>query len=98
MLKQLTGVEVMPQPSKWSMFLLIEYTFYSSAQLVSEDDWSALLPRKEFLKWFYALFFRIALPRNVDIFEPNTVIFSPLNLTILFLLMDQFRSRHHPFH
>ncbi|TEY39226.1 hypothetical protein BOTCAL_0466g00080 [Botryotinia calthae] len=69
-----------------------------SAQPVSEDDWSALLPRKEFLKWFYVLFFRIALPYNVDIFEPNTVVFSPLNLTILFRLMDQLRSRHYPSH
>ncbi|KAF7947548.1 hypothetical protein EAE96_008634 [Botrytis aclada] len=80
------------------MFPLIEYTFYSHAQPVSEDDWSALLPRNELKKWFYALFFRLALPYNVEIFKPNTVIFSPLNLTILFRLIDQLRSRHYPSH
>ncbi|KAF7945713.1 uncharacterized protein EAE97_004751 [Botrytis byssoidea] len=82
MLKQLTGVEVMPRPFKWAMFPLIEYTFCSHAQPISEDDWSALL----------------ALPYNVNIFNLNTVIFSPLNLTILFRLMDQLHSRHYPSH
>ncbi|TGO68988.1 hypothetical protein BOTNAR_0017g00340 [Botryotinia narcissicola] len=85
MLKQLTGMEVMPRP-------------FNHAQPISEDDWSALLPRSEFQRWFYALFFKPALPYNVNIFNPNTVIFSPLNLTILFRLMDQLRSRHYPSH
>ncbi|KAF7882075.1 hypothetical protein EAF00_011591 [Botryotinia globosa] len=56
MLKQVTGVEVIPRPFKWAMFPLIECTFYSHAQPISEDGWSALLPRSEFQRWFYAFF------------------------------------------
>ncbi|KAJ8067787.1 hypothetical protein OCU04_003385 [Sclerotinia nivalis] len=98
MLRQLTGVSVVNEPLKDTIFPLIGYNWYTPALPIFQGDWSVMLPRNDFQKWFYALFFRLALPYNVDIIDIPKIIFSPLNLTILFRLIDQLRSLHYPSH
>lgn len=98
MLRQLTGVSVINEPLKDTIFPLIGYNWYTPALPIFHDDWSVMLPRNDFQKWFYALFFRLALPYKVNILDVSKIIFSPLNLTILFRLMDQLRSLHYPSH
>ncbi|APA12848.1 hypothetical protein sscle_10g076180 [Sclerotinia sclerotiorum 1980 UF-70] len=62
MLRQLTGVSVINEPLKDTIFPLIGYNWYTPALPIFHDDWSVMLPRNDFQKWFYALFFRLALP------------------------------------
>ncbi|KAF5873637.1 uncharacterized protein Bfra_005101 [Botrytis fragariae] len=53
------------------------------------------------MEWFYALFFRLAIPYNSDLSVSATITFSPLTLTITFRLIAHLRSiarpsRHSP--
>ncbi|KAF7910582.1 hypothetical protein EAE99_011200 [Botrytis elliptica] len=98
MLRKLTGVIAALEPGKDELLPLIKYNSYSREALDSQDAWSALLPQAEFQKWFYTLFFRIALPHNVDISKTDAIILSPLNLTVLFRLIDQLHNHGYPSH
>lgn len=102
MLTQLTGVHIIPKGSENMSLItplpLNEYNYYRPSAPVFKDDWLAMLPRDDFQKWFYALFFRLALPYNVSLDHSAGSIFSPLNLTVLFRLMDQLRSLYYPSH
>ena len=57
-----------------------------------------LLPRAPFNKWLYGLFFKLALPFNCDIDAYTTIIYAPLNLTIIFRLLHQLRILGYPSH
>ena len=74
----------------------------STSQALGFTD---LLPRDDFNKWFYALFFKIALPMNWE--EQHNCpagasdtckILSPLNLTVLFRLLSHLSSVGYPAH
>jgi hypothetical protein len=97
MLEQLTLVEVLPRsgfPSgAWPM---ANYTKYRLAGPSLFRSFSTLLPREAFKKWFYALFFRLALPFDQNLSLVDTIVFSPLNLTILFSLVSHLRLISYP--
>lgn len=61
-------------------------------------NFSDLLPRKPFNKWFYAIFFKLALPFNCDIRYFQVIIYAPLNFTIIFRLLCQLRLLGYPSH
>lgn len=98
MLRKSTGVVAALEPGKGELLPLIKYNPYSREALDSQDAWSALLPQVEFQKWFYSLFFRIALPHNVNIAKTHEIILSPLNLTVMFRLITQPRDFGYPSH
>ncbi|KAA8570727.1 hypothetical protein EYC84_000122 [Monilinia fructicola] len=98
MLERLTQVEVVSEPGKDESAPWTRYTWYRPIPPCSKSHWSNFLPRTEFEKWFCGLFFRLALPYNVDIYPQNTIAFSPVNLTILFHLMNYLCSLQYPHH
>ncbi|TVY65622.1 hypothetical protein LSUE1_G006743 [Lachnellula suecica] len=86
MLRKLTGVQ---GPT---LCRLPDYTFYSwHGKLLKLPGFDSLLQRNAFKAWFYALFFQVALPFNCDIQDDQLIVYAPLNLTILFPLMEQLR-------
>ncbi|KAE8445339.1 hypothetical protein EG329_013461 [Mollisiaceae sp. DMI_Dod_QoI] len=97
-LKALTQVAVLVRGNTELPYPLADFTFYSWCQPTIKHDFSSLLPRKAFTKWFYALFFRLALPFEQDIFQHSKVIHSPLNLTILFRLITHLQTLGYPSH
>ncbi|KAB8297733.1 hypothetical protein EYC80_001535 [Monilinia laxa] len=98
MLEKLTQVEVVSEPGKDDLFPLTRYTCYRPTIPRSKSHSPNSLPRIEFARWFYGLFFRLALPYNVNIYPQNTIHLSPINLTILFPLMNHLCSLHYPPH
>jgi hypothetical protein len=77
---------------------LADYTFYLWSQPNLKHEFSSLLSRKAFSKWFYGLFFRLALPYYQDLTQHMKIIFSPLNLTILFRLTTHLHTLGYPSH
>ncbi|TGO71146.1 hypothetical protein BELL_0614g00050 [Botrytis elliptica] len=93
--QQLTSVTVLSRGEEpWPMANYIDYG--SSKPFLRQ--FGGLLSRKPFMKWFYALFFRLAIPYNSDLNMSATVIFSPLTLTIIFWLIAHLRSIGYPSH
>ena len=76
---------------------LADYTFYTWST-AGPHNFSALLPRKQFTKWFYSLFFRLVLPMKLVLAMKTKIIFSPLNLCILLRLITQLRGFGYPSH
>ena len=64
---------------------------------LEKHGFSSLLTRVEFRKWFYALFFRIALPMTI-VLHWKSIIHPPLNLTVLFRLIPHLCSVGYPCH
>ena len=98
MLKKLTQVGVLNKSPPEHPMPMADYTYYIWSQPTPKHTYSDLLPRKAFNKWFYALFFRLALPINQNIVETTKVILSPLNLTIIFRLISQTCLLGYPSH
>ncbi|TGO30529.1 hypothetical protein BPAE_0005g01250 [Botrytis paeoniae] len=95
MAQQLTSVTVLSRGEEpWPMANYIDYGL--SKPFLRE--FGGLLSRKLFMKWFYALFFRLAIPYNSDLNVSATITFSPLNLTIIFRLIAHLRSIGYPSH
>jgi len=95
-LKQLTQTKVVyggefPWP-------IGNYTKYQLADLIQPQPFSSLLPRQDFNKWFYALFWRLALPFNGKVREIQSIVYSPLNLTIFFRMISHLSSLGYPSH
>ncbi|TGO17142.1 hypothetical protein BTUL_0020g00270 [Botrytis tulipae] len=93
MAQQLTSVTVLSRGEEpWPMTNYIDYGL--SKPFLRQ--FGGLLSRKPFMKWFYALFFRFAIPYNSDLNMPTTIIISPLTLTIIFRLVAHLRSIGYP--
>jgi hypothetical protein len=97
-LKQLCQVAVLVRDDQSFPFPLAQYTSYNWSQLNPEHEFSSLLPRKAFTKWFYALFFKLAIPFGHEITISTQIIYSPLNLTILFRLIVHLHALGYPSH
>ncbi|EPE32773.1 TPR-like protein [Glarea lozoyensis ATCC 20868] len=96
MLEQLTRVgyqEPMYNDSR-PMADYIIYDYLHSRPFHFND----LLPKTQFLKWLYALFFRIVLPFNTNLHEQYTIILSPCTTSIFFRLLAQLRTIGYPSH
>ncbi|KAI9645883.1 hypothetical protein NHQ30_005319 [Ciborinia camelliae] len=95
MLQQLTSVTVLSRGMfPWPM---ADYTHYGVSESLHRS-FGDLLPRKPFMKWFFALFLRLAIPYNLDLRQFQSVIYSPLNLSILFRLVVHLRAIGYPSH
>ncbi|KAG9231841.1 hypothetical protein BJ875DRAFT_103654 [Amylocarpus encephaloides] len=95
MLTQLTSVVVFDRGLD-ELMPMRDYVIYGYGG--PPASFNRLLPKRAFMKWFYALFFRLALPFNQDILSVHTIILSPVNLTILFRIMSQLEALHYPSH
>ncbi|KAF7948361.1 uncharacterized protein EAE97_003772 [Botrytis byssoidea] len=103
MLEQLTGVRIVfrghgPVP-------LASYTYYCWNQLNESVPLSkqvkARLSREDLMRWFHGLFLRMAIPMTSDhrlISDNNHMIYSPLNLTILFRQLGHLHCLGYPAH
>ncbi|KAM0151843.1 hypothetical protein ACHAQE_008348 [Botrytis cinerea] len=103
MLEQLTGVRIVfrghgPVP-------LASYTYYCWNQPIDSVPLSkqvkARLSREDLKKWFHALFLKMAIPMTCDhrlSSDNNEMIYSPLNLTILFRQPGHLYSLGYPAH
>ena len=98
MLKKLTQAHVVREAPKGSKWPLWYYISYSWARGPPRYAVASLLPREHFKKWFYGLFFRLALPFNQDLADLYHIICSPLNFTILFRLIPHLASIGYPSH
>ena len=98
MLNKLMQAHVMPNWEEVSVrpWPVAEYRQFERSRSKAHD-FSTLLPRGDLAKWFYALFFRIALPMNVVLPACCRVIPS-LNLTILFRIIPHLCSIGYPDH
>jgi hypothetical protein len=98
MLRQLTRVAFAPNgdsdTNSTPMADHIVYT-YMGDHAYGFDE---LVAKKQFLKWIYALFFRIVLPFNVKMDEFQPAVLSTVNTTILFRLVSQLRIVGYPSH
>lgn len=97
MLKKLTRIEtVYAGEPAWP---LGDYTIYRLAGKSLSQPINELLPRVAFSKWFYGLFFRLALPFNLDVDRKYMgSIYSHLTLTIMFRLIAHLRLLGYPSH
>ncbi|TGO88327.1 hypothetical protein BPOR_0169g00060 [Botrytis porri] len=103
MLEQLTGVRIVfkgnePVP-------LASYTYYCWNQPIESVPLSkqvkARLSREDLKRWFHGLFFRLAVPMTSDhrlISDNNHMVYSPLNLTILFRQLGHLHCLGYPSH
>ncbi|KAF7937392.1 uncharacterized protein EAE98_001706 [Botrytis deweyae] len=103
MLEQLTGVRIAfkgrePVP-------LANYTYYCWNQPTESVPLSkqvkARLSRDDLKRWFHGLFLRLAIPMTSDhrlISDNNHMIYSPLNLTILFRQLAHLHCLGYPAH
>ncbi|TGO50050.1 hypothetical protein BCON_0193g00110 [Botryotinia convoluta] len=103
MLEQLTGVRIVfrghePVP-------LASYTYFCWNQPIDSVPLSkqvkARLSREDLKKWFHGLFLRLAVPMACDhrlISDNNHMIYSPLNLTILFRQLGHLHCLGYPAH
>jgi hypothetical protein len=76
---------------------LADYTFYTWSK-PGPYTFYVLLPRKEFTKWFYSLFFRLALLMKIDLAMEMKIVFTPHHLCVLFRLITQLRGFGYPSH
>ena len=97
-LQKLTQVNILGKPPPEHPMPMVNYTYYMWSQPSSTFVYPDLLPRKAFNKWFYALFFRLALPFNQNIADTPKIIISPLNLTIIFRLISHTCALGYPSH
>ncbi|CZR68941.1 uncharacterized protein PAC_18842 [Phialocephala subalpina] len=97
-LKALTQVAVLQRGNPAYPCPLSDYTIYVWCQPNIKHGFSCLLPRKAFTKWFYGLFFRLALPYEQDLLQNSKIIFSPLNFTILLRLITHLHILGYPSH
>jgi hypothetical protein len=96
MLKKLTQVEVLYDGEPpWPMAY---YTKYRLCGASLDQPFNELLPRPAFNKWFYGLFFRLALPFNLQLQDHRNIITSPLTLTVIFHLIGRLRTLGYPSH
>lgn len=77
---------------------MADFSFYTWSSPEPLSDYEFLLHRKGFHRWFYSLFFRIALPFNQDLWNNTTVILSPLNMTVIFHILIHLRGFGYPSH
>lgn len=103
MLEQLTGVRIVfrghgPVP-------LASYTYYCWNQPMDSVPLSKQvkdrLSREDLKRWFHGLFLRLAIPMTSDhrlISDNNHMIYSPLNLTILFRQLSHLHCLGYPAH
>lgn len=96
-LAQLTQVEVIDR-GEGGPWPLANYNKYSLAGPSLFRAFLTLLSREKFKKWFYTLFFRLALPFNQDLHSFQGVINSLLNLTILFHQIAHLKVVGYPSH
>ncbi|KAF4632283.1 hypothetical protein G7Y89_g5844 [Cudoniella acicularis] len=96
-LQQLAQVRIRIRENNEITWPMADYSYYVWAQ-ASPNSFSQLMPRAEFTKWFYGLFFRLTLPFQQQLLPYYEVIFSPLNLTILFRLIPHMVSLGYPAH
>lgn len=96
-LDALAQVLVLVHGNEKCTYPLADYTFYTWSR-PGPHTFSSLLPRRLFTKWFYSLFFRLALPIQVDLALKLKIIFSPLNFCTLFRLIAQLRGFGYPSH
>ncbi|KAA8567589.1 hypothetical protein EYC84_008064 [Monilinia fructicola] len=95
MLQQLTSVTVLSRGTPpWPMASYANYGISGSLL----QSFEKLLPRKAFMKWFNALFFRLAIPYNLDLYNFGSIIYSPLTLSIVFRLIVHLRMIGYPSH
>ncbi|KAF7879570.1 hypothetical protein EAF04_000765 [Stromatinia cepivora] len=95
MAQQLTSVTVLSRgEDPWPM---ANYTRYGISESLFRG-FRGLLPRKPFMKWLYALFFRLAIPFTLDMEAQAKLILSPLTLTIIFRLIAHLRIIGYPSH
>lgn len=99
MLKQLTQVDIVHDgESPLDPLPLGNYTIYRRVKAPSSRAFRDLVPRPAFRRWFYGLFFRLALPSCQDLLRPHYIILSPVNLSILFRQVEQLRILGYPSH
>ena len=103
MLAQLFGIRILQrgEPDEFSFLPspipLANYVYWQQP-MKGRLKFGFLLPRKDFNRWFYALFFRLLLPMNTDIRMYHMIVLSPLNITILFRLMIHLQRIGYPSH
>jgi hypothetical protein len=97
-LYKLAQVAILVRKNNAMTYPLADYTFYTWAHPNPRHVFSALFPRKPFTKWFYAMFFKLAIPLGHDVVAHMKIIYSPLNLTILFRLIAQLHRLGYPAH
>jgi hypothetical protein len=100
-LEQLTMVSIMDRPNPIYSYPMTHYTHYTHLGgpfELTNHAFVDLLPRKPFTKWFFGVFFRLALPFNQNNSPSNGIILSPLNLTILFRLISYLSTIGYPSH
>ncbi|KUJ10969.1 uncharacterized protein LY89DRAFT_759958 [Mollisia scopiformis] len=95
MLKQLTQVKMISEFDDYQP--MVEYLTYKVADILPMSH-GKLLPKAPFFRWFYALFFRLALPFEYDGSGVNLIIYTPLNLTVLFHLLAHLKTLGYPAH
>lgn len=61
-------------------------------------DLSSLMPRARLENWLERLFLKIAIPIHKDDIESNTLIYSPLNLTVFFRILLHLHHAGYPAH
>jgi hypothetical protein len=90
-LSALSQIQVLIRENTQMAYPMADYTYYTWS-VAGPHIFPSLLPRKKFTKWFYSLFFRLALPMTLNLVDNMRVIFSPLNLCVLLRLITQLRS------
>ncbi|KAJ8065183.1 hypothetical protein OCU04_005895 [Sclerotinia nivalis] len=95
MAQQLTSMTVLSRgEDPWPM---ADYTRYGISWSLFRG-FRGILLRKRFVKWLYALFFRLAIPFTLNIAAQAKLISSPLTLTIIFRLIAHLRIIGYPSH
>lgn len=102
MLEQLTQVRIRSGIPTNASRPMKDY-IYNHWSTSSPHEFAKLLPRAAFEKWFNALFFRLALPFNIDLSRVNNhtirmVLSSSLNLSVLYRLIQHLVGIGYPSH
>lgn len=95
MFKQLTGVEMVTELSP--PLPLADYMIHRLAGSLP-IKYEELLPKKQFCKWFYALFFKTVIPYGTQWIADKDLIYNPLNLTIIMHLLAHMSAMGYPSH
>lgn len=98
MLQELCDIMIFVGENKNYVYPMADYTIYAWSNPNPQRPYSGLLERRQFIKWFYGLFFRLALPYEQNLGRTTKIIWSPLNMSIIFRLIAHLHGIRYPAH